>query len=49
MNEFTYSYPVKVYFGEKSAARNLPAELSKVGQNILLRMRYIKMIVTISA
>lgn len=36
MNEFTYSYPVKVYFGEKSAARNLPAELSKVGQNILL-------------
>jgi len=36
MNPFTYSYPVKVYFGEKAAARNLAAELAKVGQNVLL-------------
>ena len=36
MNTFTYSYPVKVYFGEKSAANNLPTELAKVGTNILL-------------
>lgn len=36
MNTFTYSYPVKVYFGEKSAERNLPEELAKVGKNVLL-------------
>lgn len=36
MNSFTYSYPVKVYFGEKAAARNLAAELEKVGSNVLL-------------
>lgn len=36
MNSFTYSYPVKVYFGEKAAFRNLAAELAKVGQNVLL-------------
>lgn len=36
MNPFTYSYPVKVYFGEKAASRNLAAELAKVGQNVLL-------------
>ena len=36
MNTFTYSYPVKVYFGEKAAADNLPAELAKVGRNVLL-------------
>ena len=35
MNSFTYSYPVKVYFGEKAAEKNLPAELSKVGPNVL--------------
>ena len=35
MNPFTYSYPVKVYFGEK-AAKNLTAELVKVGPNVLL-------------
>ena len=35
MNSFTYSYPVKVYFGEKAAEKNLPAELAKVGPNIL--------------
>lgn len=28
MNSFTYSYPVKVYFGEKAAEKNLAAELA---------------------
>jgi len=36
MNPFTYSYPVKVYFGEKAAAKNLAAELARVGPNVLL-------------
>ena len=36
MNSFTYSYPVKVYFGEKAAEKNLSAELAKVGKNVLL-------------
>ena len=36
MNPFTYSYPVKVYFGEKAAANNLAAELVKVGTNVIL-------------
>ena len=35
MNAFTYSYPVKVYFGEKTAEKNLPAELAKAGPNVL--------------
>ena len=36
MNTFTYSYPVKVYFGEKAAEQNLANELAKVGENVLL-------------
>lgn len=36
MNPFIYSYPVKVCFGEKAAAKNLAAELEKVGPNVLL-------------
>ena len=36
MESFIYSYPVKVYFGEKSAEKNLPSELAKVGENVLL-------------
>ena len=36
MNTFTYSYPVKVYFGEKAAVGNLSAELAKVGSNVML-------------
>ena len=36
MESFTYSYPVIVYFGEKSAEKNLPSELAKVGENVLL-------------
>ena len=36
MHTFTYRYPVKVYFGERAAAKNLPDELSKAGSNVLL-------------
>ena len=36
MNTFTYRYPVTVYFGEKAARKNLPAELAKVGKNVML-------------
>ena len=36
MNPFTYSYPVKVYFGEKAAEKKLAAELANVGANVLL-------------
>ena len=36
MESFTYSYPVKVYFGEKAAEKNLTAELARVGENVLL-------------
>ncbi len=36
MNTFTYSYPVKVYFGEKAAAGNLIAELTNAGPNVML-------------
>ncbi len=35
MNTFTYRYPVTVYFGERAAEKNLPAELSKVGKNVM--------------
>lgn len=36
MKDFIYSYPVKVYFGEKAAAKALPAELAKVGKTVML-------------
>ena len=36
MNTFTYRYPVTVYFGEKAAKKNLPAELAKAGKNVML-------------
>lgn len=36
MNEFTFSYPTKVYFGERAAAKNLPGELAKVGKTVML-------------
>ena len=36
MNTFTYKYPVTVYFGEKAAEKNLPAELEKAGKNVML-------------
>ncbi|MBR1811398.1 MAG: iron-containing alcohol dehydrogenase [Clostridia bacterium] len=36
MNAFTYQYPVTVYFGEGTAAKNLPSELAKVGGTVML-------------
>lgn len=36
MNDFIYSYPTKVYFGEKAAAKALPSELAKVGKTVML-------------
>ena len=36
MNAFTYSYPVKVYFGDGAARSSLPAELAKVGKTVML-------------
>ncbi len=36
MNAFTYSYPVKVYFGQKAADQNLARELAGVGSNVML-------------
>lgn len=36
MNTFSYSYPVKVYFGERAADANLTGELAKVGINVML-------------
>lgn len=36
MKAFTYSYPIKVYFGQDAAARELPGELLKKGQTVML-------------
>ena len=36
MNNFTFTYPTKVYFGEKTAAQALPGELEKYGQIVML-------------
>lgn len=36
MKDFIYSYPVKVYFGEKAAEKALPAELAKTGKTVML-------------
>ena len=36
MNTFTYSYPVKVYFGEGAALQALAQELPKVGKTVML-------------
>ena len=36
MNAFTYHYPVKVFFGEQAAEKNLASELKKHGKNVLL-------------
>lgn len=36
MNDFLYSYPTKVYFGEKAAAKALPNELAKAGKTVML-------------
>ena len=36
MNQFTYSYPTKVYFGEGAANQALPQELAKYGRTVML-------------
>ena len=36
MNNFTFSYPTKVYFGEGSAAQAFRTELRKKGKTVLL-------------
>lgn len=36
MNNFNYSYPTKVYFGKGAAAENLPKELKKYGDAVML-------------
>ena len=36
MKDFIYSYPVKVYFGERAAEKALRAELPKVGKTVML-------------
>ncbi len=36
VKDFIYSYPAKVYFGEKAAAKALPGELAKVGKTVML-------------
>lgn len=36
MNTFTYSYPIKTFFGEGAARDNLPTLLDKYGTNIML-------------
>lgn len=33
MNQFTYSYPTKVYFGEGAAKQALPQELGQIRQD----------------
>ncbi len=36
MNNFTFTYPTKVYFGEGSAEQALSIELGKVGETVML-------------
>lgn len=36
MNDFTYSYPMKVYFGEEAAKNAIAAELGKFGKMVML-------------
>lgn len=36
MNKFTFTYPTKVYFGEKIVAEALKQELSKIGKTVML-------------
>ena len=36
MNDFTYSYPMKVYFGEDAAQKAITAELGKFGEKVML-------------
>lgn len=36
MQNFTFSYPTKVYFGQGALASSLPAELERVGKTVML-------------
>jgi alcohol dehydrogenase YqhD (iron-dependent ADH family) len=36
MNDFIYSYPTKVYFGDHAAEKALPTELAKVGKTVMV-------------
>lgn len=36
MNDFIYSYPVKVYFGKDAAKKAIAAELGRVGKTVML-------------
>lgn len=36
MNDFIYSYPTKVYFGQGAAKKALQAELNKVGKKVMI-------------
>lgn len=36
MNDFTYSYPMKVYFGKDSTKKAIAAELGKYGKTVML-------------
>ncbi len=37
MDNFTFAYPTKVYFGEGAAKDNLPQELKEYGNTVLLQ------------
>lgn len=36
MNEFVFTYPTKVYFGEGAAKKALPAEMASAGRTVML-------------
>ena len=36
MDDFTYSYPMKVYFGEDAAKKAFAAELGNYGKTVML-------------
>lgn len=36
MNDFTYSYPTRIHFGQGAAAKHLPEELANVGRTVML-------------
>lgn len=36
MKEFTFTYPTKVYFGQNSLEKALPAELGRYGKTVML-------------
>lgn len=36
MNDFTYTYPMKVYFGEGAAKKAMTVELGRFGKTVML-------------